>query len=480
MWYESLNEKELWKNFAAISAIPRESGNEEGIRKFLLSWAKERGIKTDTDEIGNVFYYIPATEGMEDIPTVCLQGHIDMVCVKTRDSKHDFTKDPIEIVFDGKYVRAKDTSLGADNGIAVAMAMTIISDENAKHGPIECLFTVSEETGMDGAFGLDASKLSARKLVNIDSEEEGIIYTGCAGGIEVDVKKRATRGNVFDNATFFTLSVFGLLGGHSGGEIHKGRLNAIKAIARIMHRAPEFMITALNGGTKRNVIPSEATISFCVRSEEAETLVSVVEQAEKELKREYSITDPGLEITLTREKKGPKEAVKTKCSHSVIEAIYLTPCNVQSMSAAISGVVETSNNVAIVTLDEKEFTIISSCRSLVESSKFETAYQVAAAAEAFGFKIEIKGSYPGWAPDPSSKLEKALEDAYKEYYNSDPIVTCIHAGLECGIINSKVEGMDSVSIGPNLFDVHSTNEKLDAESAERTLGFIKYFLEKIR
>ena len=481
MWYETLKEKELWKNFNAISQIPRESGNEEGIRNYLLSWAEENGIKSDRDDAGNVFLYAPATEGYENVPAVCLQGHMDMVCVRTKESKHDFLKDPIDIVYDGKYVRAKDTSLGADNGIAVAMAMTIITDKELKHGPIECLFTISEETGMNGAFSFDPEKLSARKLINIDSEEEGIIYTGCAGGIEIDSKKRAIKGPVFDKACFFTLTVSGLLGGHSGGEIHKGRLNAIKALARVLHRAPDFMLYDIKGGTKRNVIPSEASASFAVKKEEAETLKSVVAQAEREMKDEYRLTDPDLAITLTEQKKGPAEAVKTKCSQDVIEAIYLTPCGVQSMSAAVPGVVQTSNNVAIVGLNEKEFSLVSSTRSLIESSKLETAYTVAAAAESFGFRIAIVGNYPGWAPNPDSQLEKELEQAYREYYGGkDPIVTCIHAGLECGIINSRLDGMDSLSIGPNLWDVHSINEKLEVESAERTLGFVRHFLSRAK
>ncbi len=481
MWYDTLNEKKLWKNFESISRIPRESGNEEGIRNHILSWAGEHGIRADRDEIGNVFLYIPATSGRENVPAICLQGHMDMVCVKTKESVHDFTKDPIEIVYDGKYIRAKDTSLGADNGIAVAMAMTIAEDRELEHGPIECFFTISEETGMNGAFAFDPSKISARNLINIDSEEEGIIYTGCAGGIEVDMKKRAARGPVFENPEYFTLAISGLLGGHSGGEIHKGRLNAIKALARILHRAPDFMLYEIKAGTKRNVIPSEATASFAVRKEEADTLISVVSQVEEELKDEYRLTDPGLDISLTRNGKGPSEAVKVKCSHDVIEAIYLTPCGVQSMSAAVPGVVQMSNNVAIVGREEKEFFLINSTRSLVESSKLETAYTVAAAGESFGFKIAITGNYPGWAPNPDSKLEKSLSEAYREYYNGqEPVVTCIHAGLECGIINSRLEGMDSLSIGPNLWDVHSINEKLEAESAERTLGFIRYFLSKAR
>jgi len=481
MWYENLNEKELWKNFDAISQIPRESGNEEGIRNYILSWARENQIASDTDSVGNVFLYSPATKGRENVPAICLQGHMDMVCVRTKESRHDFSKDPIEIVYDGKYVRAKDTSLGADNGIAVAMAMTIIADRSLEHGPIECMFTISEETGMNGAFALDPEKISARKLINIDSEEEGIIYTGCAGGIEVDCKKRAVRGPLFEKSSFFTLSISGLLGGHSGGEIHKGRLNAIKALARILHRAPEFMLIDIKGGTKRNVIPSEASASFAVRREEAETLRSVVVQAERELKEEYSLTDPDLLISLTEQRKGPTEAVKVKCSHDVIEALYLTPCGVQSMSAAVEGVVQTSNNLAIVGLDEKEFSLVSSSRSLIESSKLETAYTVAAAAEAFGFRIAITGNYPGWAPNPDSALEKELVSAYREYYGGkDPEVTCIHAGLECGIINSRIEGMDSLSIGPNLWDVHSINEKLEAESAERTLGFLRHFLGEVR
>ena len=480
MWYDKLNNKRLWKIFTEISAIPRESGNEEGIRQFLLSWAAEHDLKACTDKVGNVFIYTGGTKGKENDNPLCLQGHMDMVCVKTEDSAHDFLKDPIEIVCDGETVRAKDTSLGADNGIAMAMAMALAIDPELAHPPLELLFTVSEETGMNGANGLDSSKLESRRMINLDSEEEGIIYTGCAGGIEIDAVGKAKLKSVNkEKAAAYSLKVSGLLGGHSGGEIHKGRANAIKIVSRIMHRFPDYMISSLSGGTRRNVIPSTCCVTFVVDREDCSVIESIVSQVREEVRDEYSITDPGIDISLVRTDEIPDEAVKAKTSIAFMEALYLTVTGPQAMSAAVSGIVETSNNLAIVELADGKLTAISSTRSLIESARDECAYRVAAAYEDLGFKVSYTDAYPSWAPDPSSPLTKTVASLYKAYTKKKPVITSIHAGLECGIINSAVQGMDSISIGPNLFDVHSVNEHIMVDSAERTMGFLRYMLSRI-
>ncbi len=480
MWFDNLKEKTMWSIFNDISAIPRESGNEEGIRKFLVSWAREQKLKTDTDKAGNVFIYVPGTKGKEKEAPLCLQGHMDMVCVKTEDSCHDFLTDPVEIICDGQTVRAKDTSLGADNGIAMAMAMALASDPDLAHPPLELLFTVSEETGMNGANGLDGSKLESRRLINLDSEEEGIIYTGCAGGIEIDAEGKAKLKNVNkEKAAAYSLRISGLLGGHSGGEIHKGRANAIKLASRIMHRLPDYMLTSLSGGTRRNVIPSACTVSFVADKEDCSIIESIVNQVKEEVSNEYRITDPGIVIRLEKTDNIPDQAVKSKTSIAFMEALYLTATGPQAMSASVPGIVETSNNLAIVELAEGKLTAISSTRSLIESARNECAYRVAAAYEDLGFKVSYTDAYPSWEPDPASPLTKKAAALYKAYTKKKPVVTSIHAGLECGIINSVVKGMDSISIGPNLYDVHSVNEHIMIDSAERTMGFLRYMLSNI-
>lgn len=480
MWYDELKEKTMWRIFQDISAIPRESGKEEGIRNHLMSWAKENGLEAKKDKVGNVFIYVPASPGREDDAPICLQGHMDMVCVKREGSSHDFTKDPIEIVCDGGTVRAKDTSLGADNGIAIAMALAIACDKELSHPPLELLFTVSEETGLTGAFGLDGRKLASRRLINLDSEEEGIIYTGCAGGIEIDAGAKVRLKDVDpSDVVHYRLTVSGLLGGHSGGEIHKGRANAIKIAARVMHRLPDFNLTGLDGGTRRNVIPSTCRVSFLVGKDAAATVESITDQVRQEVSNEYRTKDPGITLTLERLEDVPCQAVKTRMSLSFMEALYLTPHGPVSMSADFPGIVETSNNLAIASLHDGRLSAVSSTRSLVESARNECAYTVAAVYEDFGFKVKYEGAYPSWEPDPSSPLVKKAASLYKAYCRKKAVVTTIHAGLECGIINSVVEGMDSISIGPNLFDVHSVNEHIEVESAERTLGFVRYLVEKL-
>ena len=478
MWYDNLNEKAMWGIFEEISRIPRESGNEEGIRKYLLNRAAEHGLSACTDKTGNVFIYVPASKGREKDDPICLQGHMDMVCVKTAESTHDFTRDPIEIVCDGKTVRAKDTSLGGDNGIAIAIALAIAEDGTLEHPPLELLFTVSEETGLTGAFNLDGKKISARRLINLDSEEEGIIYTGCAGGIEIEARAKAKYKDVDrNNVRHFRLEVSGLLGGHSGGEIHKERANAIKILARYLDRLPSFQIASIEGGTRKNVIPSSAQAIITVKDRDA--ALSQARTLQEELAAEYALIDPG--ITLSVEETAlPETAIRTKKSAKIAGLLLCSPHGVRNMSAALPGIVETSDNLAIVSIEDDRVRVSYSVRSNTDSRKMELMSELVSIIEAFGFKAKVNGSYPSWSPDPKSKLVKEVAAAYKSIEGRKAKITAIHAGLECGIINSLIPGMESVSIGPEIHDVHSVNETTDAASAERTAAFVKKMLPMLK
>ena len=479
MWYDQLNEKVMWAYFESLSQIPRESGNEEGVRQYLLAWAKEKGFEAVQDYIGNVVVYVPATPGRENEESICLQGHMDMVCVRTKESTHDFLTDPIEVVLDGANIRAKDTSLGADNGIAVAMIQALLDDEKFTHGPIEGLFTVNEEVGLTGAANLDPNIIKSKKLINLDSEEEGYIYIGCAGGIEIEASKAVNMKSVKPQMRAFEVVVKGLLGGHSGAEIHTQRANAIKIMARVFNRLPSYMIYKMDGGVRRNVIPSHCEVSFVVKSKYVEVVKSLFNSVKESIQAEYKIADPDLDITLTELKEVPELAVSKKQSRKWMESLYMAPCGVLRNSLVVPGVVETSNNVAIVNFDEEnlKFNCINSTRSLVESAKEEAAYRVCAAFETNGSIVYLTDNYPSWQPDNNSVLVEDMAAAYKAFSGKDPVVTCIHAGLECGLINAKIKGMDSVSIGPNLYCVHSVNEYIDSSSAERFIGFMRYFLE---
>ena len=475
MWYSKLNNKRLWQAFNEISKYPRESGNEEGIRNYLLSWAEKHSLEAKTDAKGNVVIYAPATKGYESLPAVALQGHMDMVCVKKSNSKHDFLVDPIAIQTDGATIRAKGTSLGADNGIAIAMVLDILSDPEAEHGPVEAIFTVEEETGLGGVYGLDTDLISARRLINLDSEEEGIIYTGCAGGLDLS----ATMKYKTEAAAGIPLkvSVSGLLGGHSGGEIHKERGNAIKILARYLERLPSASIASIEGGTRRNVIPSSASALITV--EDREIAMSVARALQEELSNEYKVSDPGVKLTV-EDAEMPQLTMKRKKSQRLIDLLFTSPHGVRSMGTIIPGVVETSDNLAKVRMENGRVTVDYSVRSNVDSRKLLLAYEIQTIAEGLGFKTKATGNYPAWEPDPDSSFTKEIVRAYRKIVGKKPVVTAIHAGLECGIINDRIPGMESVSIGPELHDVHSVNENLNVASAERISDFVKKLLPLLR
>lgn len=468
--------------FKEICKIPRESGNEEGMRKYLLSWAKENNLEAKRDASGNIIIYCPATAGYENVESIALQGHMDMVCVKTKDSKHDFTKDPIELVQDGDILKAKDTSLGGDNGIAVAMTMALFTDPTVCHGPLEAVFTFSEETGMDGAFSLDVSLVKSRRLINIDSEEEGVIYIGCAGGIDLVADREFNREKNPSGMKGFEIEVGGLKGGHSGGEIHWQRLNAISALARMLitlnKNKLDFRICCLEGGTRKNVIPSSA--KCCIYVSDEEKCKEIINKTYLEIKNEYKYEEPNFTVSISSCSSCCDTVFTKEDSLCLANALFVIPHGVYSMSRAIEGVVETSDNLAIVRCDKNAVHIETSIRSLTESAKYMMVDKISAIIQAFGFKTSSCFEYPSWEPNPESKVAKLCEKVWKDVTKKDPVLTCIHAGLECGVLNARISGMDSVSIGPDLFDVHSVNEKLSISSVNRMYEYLKELLKQAK
>ena len=466
----------LWSYFSDLSAIPRESGNEEGVRQYLLSFAKKHNLTAIVEEVGNVIIKKPAAKGFEDRPSVALQGHMDMVCVKTEGSTHDFATDPIRLVRDGDWIKAKDTSLGADNGIAVALILDILADADAKHGPLEAIFTVAEETGLTGAFGIEEKNIDSRLLINLDSEEEGVFYIGCAGGVGTNAYMDVLWEETPSHHRGFELSVSGLKGGHSGAEIHTQRANAIKLAARILTRLDEYRVFKATGGSKRNVIPSTATIGFSIPKEDEDRLYQVVETVLKEVKGEFEVADPHIAIDVTKVET-PKRSV---VANTLFDALYAAPHGVDAMSMSIKGIVETSTNLAILALDEKGFYVSASHRSSILSARDDVARRFATIFKLAGATTKHSGAYPSWTPNIHSPLAALVARVWKEFTHEDAEVTAIHAGLECGIINSRVPGMDSISFGPNMEEVHSTKERVSISSTGRISEFTRYLLETIR
>ncbi len=476
---KKLKENNLWKYFLEVSAIPRESGNEEGIRNYLVEFAKEHNLEHYVDKTGNVIIKAEATEGYESMPSIALQGHMDMVCVKDEGVIHDFTKDPIPVYQDGDFLRGRGTTLGGDNGIALAMILDIFSDKEAQHGPLEAIITVEEETGLTGAFGLDASLIESRLMLNLDSVEEGIFYIGCAGGIEVNAHLPVNFNPLSKELTTLEVTVEGLLGGHSGAEIDQQRGNAISIMARyllLLGEKTPLQLVSIEGGTKRNVIPSLCQARVAVPANSLAAANTLREKVIKELKCEFMKADP--EVTISLEEIDGKNLKGASVEESLlfIKSLFIAPHGVERMSEVIEGLVETSSNLAIVKTTQEGFSVISSHRSSVESARDNVARKMVAALETSGAKASLEGSYPAWTPNPDSPLAASVAQAWEKFSSTKAEVTAIHAGLECGIINSLVDGMDSLSMGPNLYDAHSTKERLSISSTEKMSLFLRHLL----
>ncbi len=467
--------------FYELSQIPRESGNEQGVREYLITFAQDHGLWHATDAVGNVVIRKPGTVGTEDAQSIAMQGHMDMVCVKDDDYRHDFAADPIKLQVTGDSLSAEGTTLGADNGIAIAMILAIFDDDTLTHGPLEGIFTVSEETGLDGAFGLDISNVNSRRLINLDSEEEGVFYIGCAGGGEVVGSLEAAWEGIPAGSEAWDITLSGFIGGHSGAEIHTGRGNAIKAGARLLKllcRQVPLQIASISSGTKRNVIPSTFYCT-CILPEGSESLVrEAVSTISDALKAELGTADPDTAVTAA-EAALPQRAVSAAQSEAVIDALILTPNGVDAMSRTIPGLVETSNNMAVVRLGEGSFSFTSSQRSSILSARDDMEERTAIAFESCGAVTDKVNEYPSWTPNPDSPMAGVCADFYREFTGKEPVVTAIHAGLECGVINSKAEDMDSISFGPDLSGVHSTDEQMSLSSAARVFNYLTALLGHI-
>lgn len=468
-------------NFEKVSSIPRGSKNEADIRNWLIKWAAEHNCTFKTDAAGNLVIYVPASEGYEDRPTLILQGHLDMVCQKTSESTHDFAKDPIQLIHDGDWIRANGTTLGADNGIGIALMMSIVEDETVKHPRLELLLTVEEEQGVGGADNLDPSLLSGKTLINVDSETEGVFTVGCAGGGSVNITLPVTWDMQKENEVAFELKVSGLQGGHSGEDINKFRGNANKVIARVLDALAQvapIRLAVLKGGTARNAIPRDATAVILCRQEkldEARTRFGVVRDA---LRGEYQVSEQGMSIVLNPLDGQDVRAIHPEETKRIVEMLMALPHGVSSMSAEMPNFVETSNNIGVMELREDGMVVISNHRSSVWSRLEEITRRVEIVAALSGARTERTKMFPPWKPNMNSPLLKTCVETYRAIYEEDPKVELTHGGLECGIISDRCGGLDTISMGPTIKDLHSPDERLFVPSLAKTWEYLKALLNR--
>ncbi len=474
----SLQPRLLFRHFADILAIPRGSGHEARAREYVIAWARSRGFEALTDAVGNVVVRVPATHGFEGAQTVVLQGHLDMVCEKNADVPHDFGKDPIPAYVDGDLIRSQGTTLGADNGIGIAAAMAAAEDTECRHGPLDLLFTVDEETGLSGAFNLDPSLIRGRILLNLDSEDEGVLYVGCAGGGDTTITLAASPAPVPEGAVCLNIKVSGLKGGHSGLDIHKGRGNAIRILARAVAAGAGldgFQFGCLEGGNKRNAIPREATGCVYLAADKAEEFVRKVREFADIIRTELGAADPGVTVEVSRDP-GACPAMDAATSGRLLRLLLALPHGPLAMSQDIPGLVETSSNLAVLKRDSERVTVLCNSRSSVSTALDAVRLGIVAAGELAGGTAERSGQYPGWRPNVDSPLLALTRKTWAEMTGTEPKVTAIHAGLECGVIAERVPGMDSISFGPTIRGAHSPDERVSIGSTARFYEFLKRLL----
>jgi dipeptidase D len=471
----------VWDYFDEIRKIPRPSKHEEKILEWLKEWASNSGFEVMQDAVGNLVVQVPATEGHEGADAVILQGHVDMVPEKNRDVEHDFMTDPIQLERDGDWIIARETTLGSDNGVGVAMAMAAATDPECVHSPLELLFTVDEETGLTGANGLDDSILEARQLVNLDTEEDGALYIGCAGGQDLGILfPIEPAASALPEAV--QLSVRGLRGGHSGVDIHENRANGIKLLARILvaTRAEgiEFDLISIEGGSKHNAIPREAFAQLRLQEGGKSALEAIAAAQEEEFSQEFGRIDPDLSIEISDADVGD-QAFTAELTERLLLALVSVPHGVMAMSRDVPGLVETSNNLAVIITGEENVEVTTSTRSSVMAALRAATDQIRFSFELAGARVEDHGGYPGWTPNPESRLLKVADKVFQEQFGREPKVTAIHAGLECGIIGEKFPGMDMISLGPEIRSPHAPGEKVQISSVENTWKLLLAYLAEL-
>ena len=487
---QNLNPQIVWKNFHALTQIPRPSKKEGKAVEFMYNWGKSHGFETIKDEVGNVIIRKPATPGCENLKGVVLQGHVDMVPQKNNDTVHNFETDPIQTWIDGDWVKAKGTTLGADNGLGLALAMAAFEADDIKHGPLEMLCTIDEETGMTGARALKPGLLNGDILINLDSETEGELYVGCAGGLDATATAAYERKEMPEGWLCYELAVKGFKGGHSGMDIILCRANANRIAMRVIYaliKEADVKLLDFEGGTLRNAIPREAFATLYVHPDKVAAAEAVVARIAAEVQEEYKVADPGSEFIFK-----PYECKEGECCNHeeclyveesaalrFVQAVLACPDGVERMSDQMPGLVETSNNMAMVKIYMGEFKVSTLIRSSVDTAKAAFADRVRAVFELAGCNVEFTGGYSGWAPNAQSPILNTMKQVYNRLYGKEPAVMAIHAGLECGILGGTYPNWDMVSCGPTLMSPHSPDERANIPSVAKVWDFLKAVLEAI-
>jgi dipeptidase D len=478
---QNLEPKDLWKNFYSLTRIPRPSKKEEKIEEFMIAFGKSLGLETIKDEVGNVIIRKPATPGMENRKGVILQGHLDMVPQKNSDKVHDFATDPIEAHVDGEWVKANGTTLGADNGMGVAATMAVLESKDIPHGPIEALFTSDEETGMTGATNLKAGILKGDILINMDSEDEGELYIGCAGGTNGNFRFTYSEVAVPAGHVACKLNLTGLKGGHSGVDIHLGRGNANKVMNRFLWHAAHkhgLRLASIDGGSLRNAIPREAFAVVTVPAGQAESFMKCLKEYEQTVRKELSAVEPDLKMEAV-ETTLPSFVIDEKCQKNLFDAVYACPNGVVRMSNEMPGLVETSTNLAIVKSENGEIRVQCLLRSSVDSAKDDLEQMMQCVFEMAGAEYRFDGKYPGWKPNPDSPILKTMQDIYNRKFGRIPEIKAIHAGLECGILGGTYPNWDMISFGPTIRYPHSPDEKVNIATVRKFYDFLLATLKDI-
>lgn len=472
--FEGLEPRVVWKNFEALTQIPRTSGHEGGAREFMIGWAQKLGYATEVDGVGNLVVRVPGAAGKEGAPPLVLQGHLDMVGEKNNEVTFDFLTEGLRVVQDGDWLKAEGTTLGADNGIGLALGMALAEDPEVVNPPLEILCTIEEETGLVGATNLQPSYVTGRRLINIDSEEEGYIFVGCAGGCDTDTVLPLEFVEIPGEFQVLSVKAKGLVGGHSGLTIHENRGNALKFLATLLRRAAlqdEFSLCLFSGGDKHNAIPREAQAIVAGPEDLKERLEALVAGLQAELTQEFGRIDGNFFFEIAPA--GADEGLQREASISFLDLVLALPHGVDTMSKEIKGMVETSSNLARVDWDDDSAHLLNSSRSSVASALDRLLERISAVAGLAGADAQHGEGYPGWQPNLDSKLLAFAQEQYVAVTGNQPEVTAIHAGLECGIIGEKYPGMDMISIGPDMFDVHSPDERLSIPSTARFYTYLK-------
>lgn len=476
----NLEPKELWNKFSDLNAVPRPSKKEERVIAFMKDFGKKLGLETIEDEVGNVIIKKPATKGMENRKPIVMQSHLDMVHQKNNDTNFDFDSQGIEMYVDGDWVRAKGTTLGADNGLGVATIMAVLESKTIEHPAIEALFTIDEETGMTGAMGLKGGLLNGDILLNLDTEEDDEIGVGCAGGVDVTAVKNYKEVEVPKNVKTFKITVKGLQGGHSGMDIIKGLGNANKMMNRLLFATKQFIhISELKGGSLRNAIPRESVTLLAVRNDDEKAFLSEIKKATANIKEEYKILEPQLSITIDNDTKSFEKVMSKQDQDQFIKAVHAAHNGVYRMSPAIEDLVETSNNIAKIIVENGVIKIECLTRSSVESSKEDLANTLQSVFELAGFNVSFSGQYPGWAPNMDSDILKVMDALYEKMNGKKANVAACHAGLECGILGQNYPEMDMISFGPTIKGAHSPDERASISSAQKYWKFVLEILKNI-